>query len=144
MSVQTKTITKTLYVTSDGTEFENEDAAQQHQAAIDRRIKVYLVRYSPDLTEGRGMQRSGLIKVAAEECHKMFADFAASELFGNPIAFVQGVFGNNAIVHNWTIRELNNDAVRDNFNTPVIATVQDKWCEPHYFPPGLTDLRTKK
>lgn len=96
-------ITKEVFETKDGKIFESEEKANNHELALSE-VKYFTVHYSPDLTEGRSIsQQSGVIGVCATGSHREFAEHACYTVFGSRYEFVQGVFGANAIMPNWTI-----------------------------------------
>jgi hypothetical protein len=91
-----------IYITDDGKEFTNKNDALKHETKL-KNVKAFLVRYNPDLTEGRGFQKSGIVLVHANGNHKEFVEHWCYERFGNSITFVMGVYGSNAICGNWYI-----------------------------------------
>lgn len=97
-----------VFYAEDGTRFlaENECVAyeKEKQKEINRLkcVKFFQVIHSPDLTEGRGWY--GRLFIAAEDSYaagnqETYAAAAATTLYGNPLAFVQGV----AEIPNWRI-----------------------------------------
>lgn len=133
-------IVKTMYKTSDGKEFTSKASAEKHEGMIGN-IKYVHVRYSPDLTEGRGLQKSGCIAVSCREpsVTKMFADYAACELFGNPVAFCMGVFGSNAIVPKYCV-----GSISDEPDGCILATVKDRFVDCELMEEGFTNLMNKE
>lgn len=118
-----RTITREVFEASDGRIFDSEKAAIEHEESL-KEVKYFKVHYSPDLTEGRTCsQATGLIGVCATDSHRSFAEHACFELFGSRWSFVQGVFGANAIMPNWTI---SGDHQHPD-GTKLIATVQARF-----------------
>ncbi len=98
---------KIIYTASDGKEFDNEKEAQEHDEKIMlESIRVYKVFYNPDLNEGRGYDNHGYVYVHANNNHKQFLEYFLCNKFGNPISFVMGVFGSNAIMPTYTFLEV--------------------------------------
>lgn len=105
-------IKSTYYVTDDGKEFKNKKEAEIHETKL-KNVKSFLVRYSPDLTEGRGFQKIGIVMVHANNLHKDFVEHWCYGKFGNRIDFCMGVYGSNAIVPTWYVKEANGDDLRE-------------------------------
>ena len=94
---------RTIYTASDGKEFDNEKEAEEHDKKVIREsIKVYKVYYNPDLNEGRGYGDHGYVYVHANKYHEQFLEYFLCKRFGNPISFVMGTFGSNAIMQTYT------------------------------------------
>lgn len=100
-----KEIKSTIYITDDGKEFTNKKEAMEHESRLNN-VKYFVVRYSPDLTEGRGLQKAGLVMVHAKGSHREFVEHWCYQNFGNRIDFCMGVYGSNAIMAAWSIREV--------------------------------------
>lgn len=99
-----KEIKSTIYIADDGKEFTNKEDAIRHEEKLNN-VKSFVVRYSPDLTEGRGFQKVGVVMVHANNSHKDFVEHWCYENFGNRIDFCMGVYGSNAITSCWYIKE---------------------------------------
>lgn len=98
---------RTIYTASDGKEFNNEKEAEEHDKKVIREsIKVYKVYYNPDLNEGRGYGDHGYVYVHANKYHEQFLEYFLCKRFGNPISFVMGTFGSNAIMQTYTYLEV--------------------------------------
>ena len=98
---------RTIYTASDGKEFDNEKEAEEHDKKVIREsIKVYKVYYNPDLNEGRGYGDHGYVYVHANKYHEQFLEYFLCKRFGNPISFVMGTFGSNAIMQTYTYLEV--------------------------------------
>lgn len=92
------------FETSDGKLFSDKDAAERHEQIL-KDVKTYLVKYAPDLTEGKGYQRFGYVLVHARREHELFLKDWLYKQFGNPVCFVQGVYGSNAITESYKYSE---------------------------------------
>lgn len=81
------------YQTVDGKLFTNKEEAEKHEKIVNNR-KVYRINYCPDLTEGRGLQKSGYIVVEGDKSAYL-ADLLVENWcyvkWGNKVAFAQGV-----------------------------------------------------
>lgn len=135
MPITEEKVTSVLFVTSDGKKFNERKQAEEWEAILSNELIVFSIRYLPDLTEGRGLQKRGLIKVVAARHHDAFAEFTAHKLFGNKHALVQGVCGSNAITPNWVLTRLSPDEA--NPCLEVLATVQDKFSKLQLFQVGV-------
>lgn len=92
----------TVYITDGGKIFSNKNEAINHEEKLNN-VKYFVVRYAPDLTEGRGLQKVGIVMVNARNKHKDFVEHWCYKQYGNRIDFCMGVFGSNAIVPCWNI-----------------------------------------
>lgn len=61
----------------------------------------FVVHYDPDLVEGKGHKRKGVIKVTANDKHGMFARHWCYNEFGNEIDFIMGNYSSVTVVKNW-------------------------------------------
>jgi hypothetical protein len=102
---------QTIYITDDGKAFTDKKEATIHETKLNN-VKNYLVRYSPDLTEGRGFQAAGIVMVHAKGSHKEFVEHWCYKKFGNRIDFCMGAYGSNAITDSWDIKEASEDDLR--------------------------------
>lgn len=135
------TILVERYKCTDGTIFESKKEAEIHQRRIEN-IVYYRVNYSPDLTEGRGLQKSGIIALNVTGEHSRFVTYACEKVFGPEYAFVQGYFGINAMTKNWSTKRLD---VGNEFDpSEVIITVEEARAETNVFPKGITYLPLSK
>lgn len=77
--METKKITKTVYITNDGKEFLTKEDCEKHETFVERilsRIKYFCIRCHPDLTETGNFQ------------HKIYvAVFSKNGIFSKEIAF---------------------------------------------------------
>ncbi len=123
-------VTKVVqYQTADGKIFENIDDANEWEQKKTKNCKYFKGKYGPDLTEGRhGPSLDVYIQVRAKDSHFMFAKHAMYKVFGNEIAFVQGVFGSNAIIPNWSLGSLCDVTEVDFINSKVIV-VEEKFVD---------------
>jgi hypothetical protein len=80
----------TVYVADDGREFMSETECKLHEREV-ANTHYYRVDYSPDLTEGRGLQRYLLLAVKAEWSSEAWAELWCEKTLGSRFAFVQGV-----------------------------------------------------
>lgn len=102
---------KTVYIASDGAEFESEQEALDHESKTSRRKEggIPVVIYTnPDLTEGRHGPQTPVYGVvysylASKSNARNFASLYALSKYGAPVNFVMGVFGGNAIIRNWRV-----------------------------------------
>jgi len=131
-----KVITKEVFQSRDGKMFNTKAEAQDHEESLDQ-VKYFVVHYSPDLTEGRvSSQASGIIGVNAAGSHNLFAEHACFALFGSRWAFVQGVFGDNAIIPNWRLAE----EIDDKGERKLLATVQARFTKSKLWKDGVNKL----
>lgn len=77
--METKKITKTVYIANDGKEFLTKEDCEKHETFVERilsRIKYFCIRCHPDLTETGNFQ------------HKIYvAVFSKNGIFSKEIAF---------------------------------------------------------
>lgn len=77
--METKKITKTVYIANDGKEFLTKEDCEEHETFVERilsRIKYFCIRCHPDLTETGNFQ------------HKIYvAVFSKNGIFSKEIAF---------------------------------------------------------
>lgn len=116
-----KEVPTVLYETIDGKQYLSREEAEQHEKELVN-VKRYLVRYDPDLTEGRGFQKEGLIWVHAKHHHQWFAEHYCYKEFGNRIEFVMGTYGSNAITENWSISEIKREVSKD---VPLLVKLEE-------------------
>ncbi|GAA4879420.1 hypothetical protein GCM10023310_69480 [Paenibacillus vulneris] len=116
-------VKSTIYITDDGKEFANKKEAEIHESKI-KNVKCFLVRYAPDLTEGRGFQKSGVVMVHANGHHKDFVEHWCYEKFGNRIDFCMGVYGSNAITSTWFIKEATEKDIEDH---PTLHKIEERF-----------------
>ena len=108
-----KEVKSVIYVTEDGKEFTNKQEALEHEDKL-LNVKPFLVRYCPDLTEGRGLQKSGIVWVHANGSYKDFVEHWCYEHFGNKFDFCMGVYGSNAIVNTWYVTTASESDLNEN------------------------------
>ena len=119
---------RTIYTTSDGKEFDNEK--EHDEKVIRESIKVYKVYYNPDLNEGRGYEDDGYVYVHANKHHDQFIEYFLCKRFGNPISFVMGTFGSNAIMQTYIYHEVpESDVKADKVLARIEETFVDKLWE---------------
>lgn len=93
-------------------------------------IKVYKVYYNPDLNEGRGYEDDGYVYVHANKHHDQFIEHFLCKRFGNPISFVMGTFGSNAIMQTYIYHEVpESDVKADKVLARIEETFVDKLWE---------------
>ncbi len=76
-SMETKEITKTIYIANDGKEFLTKEDCEQHERFVEEilsRIKYFCIRYNPDLTETGNFSHK--IYVAVFSKHYLYKDIA--------------------------------------------------------------------
>lgn len=128
----------TVYVASDGKEFLSESECAEHETVL-KDVVYFPVRLYPDLTEGRhGPKHVGCIAVNARGNHAEFAEYAAYEIYGNKITFVQGVFSSNAITRSWSLGVGMSEP-----DVKVVATVQERFVSKNLFGEGLSVTKQK-
>lgn len=110
-----KKTTTTVYTTTDGEEFTDLKKAEAHEVHL-KNIRMFWVSCKPDLTEGRGYRKEHLVYVNALYNHELFVIHKMSELYGNPVVFVQGVYGSNAIEYAWFIKDVTEKAEKEQLN----------------------------
>lgn len=96
----TETITK--YEAEDGSVHDTEKACLEHEANL-KKVTYWVICHSPDLTEGRGMQRMTFLKVFTpfgSSDAKMWVEDYCFRTFGRPVAFAQGV----SACPNWSLQ----------------------------------------
>lgn len=120
-----KEIQSTIYVTNDGKEFANKQDALKHEDRLEN-VRAFVVRYNPDLTEGRGFQKSGIVWVHAKGSHHQFVEHWCYEKYGNKYAFCMGVYGSNAISLNWNIHKANEHDLNE---YEVIHRIEENFVE---------------
>lgn len=101
------------YKTSDGELFDDKKEAEKHELEL-QKIKIYRVHYHPELNEGRGYLDKGYVFIHANNFHEMFLKDWLHKKFGNPISFVMGVYGSNAIMDTYTWYEVTESEVEPN------------------------------
>jgi hypothetical protein len=116
-----KEIPSVIYETIDGKRFISRKEAELHESQLTD-VKGFLVRYAPDLTEGRGWQKEGIVLVHAKRHQLWFAEHYCYEKFGNRIEFIMGAYGSNAITENWSVREVNIDSQK---KQPILAKLEE-------------------
>ena len=75
--METKEITKTIYIANDGKEFLTKEDCEQHERFVEEilsRIKYFCIRYNPDLTETGNFSHK--IYVAVFSKHYLYKDIA--------------------------------------------------------------------
>ncbi|MNV46332.1 hypothetical protein D3C71_1381570 [compost metagenome] len=112
-----------VYTTDDGKSFLSKEEAIKHEEAL-KNVKVFLVHFAPDLTEGRGYSKSGLIWVNAKGNHRDFAEHWCYSNLGNRIAFVMGVYGSNALMPSWVLTEFTG---RDSSKISILARLEEEF-----------------
>lgn len=114
--------TSIIYIADDGKQFTNRKEAEKYEQTL-KNVKSFVVRYSPDLTEGRGYQKVGIIMVHVNSNHQDFAEHWCYKEFGNRISFCMGVYGSNAIMDSWLIKEAKDEDMRH----PVIHKIEEEF-----------------
>lgn len=121
-----KTITKTVFVADDGTEFASEKACREHEERVAREeaeTSYWRVICKPDLTEGRGYYRSLYLKVVGVRYEpEAWVEDWCHRTLGRPLAFVQGV----APMRSWSVSEI----TKESFSEPGGVQVGDYRYEP--------------
>lgn len=86
-------VTDVRYKATDGTMHNSKVECIQYEADL-KRVTYWMVRHSPDLTEGRGTTRTTGLKAftpyGASDA-RMWVDDYCYRTFGRPVAFIQGV-----------------------------------------------------
>lgn len=111
------------YKTSDGELFDDKKEAEKHELEL-QKIKIYRVNYHPELNEGRGYLDKGYVFIHANNFHEMFLKDWLHKKFGNPISFVMGVYGSNAIMDSYTWCEVTESEVEPN---KVLARIEENF-----------------
>lgn len=118
---------KTIYTTSDGKTFEDKQEAEKYEKKLQQKsIKIYKVHYSPDLNEGRGYYNNGYVYIHANREHELFLRHFLCEKFGNPISFVMGVFGSNAIMPSYSYIECSE---KDVIPDKILAKIEENFVD---------------
>lgn len=118
---------KIIYTTSDGKTFEDKNEAEKHEKKLQaERIKIYRVHYHPDLNEGRGYNNIGYVYIHANSHHELFLQNYLCETFGNPISFVMGVFGSNAIMDSYTYSVCSEKEVKPD---KILARIEENFVD---------------
>ena len=104
---------KVVYVTSDEKEFSEIKEAEAHQRKLDN-TAAFIVHFHPDLTEGRGYLRKGVLYVGidpqnavhikGDDVHRVFAENWCNERIGHKIEYIQGVKDVNSAMSPWFLR----------------------------------------
>lgn len=85
--METKKVTKIVYIANDGKEFLTEEECKKHETFVEKtleRIKYFCVRCHPDLTETGYFQHKIYVAVFSEHCfHKEVAIEWALQKFGS-------------------------------------------------------------
>lgn len=110
-----ETINKIVYKCSiDGKLFETESDCQLYENGLkeeEKKTTYWFVRYGADLTEGRGLTASILLKVYMHRdwypVEGLVRDYCARN-FGREVDFVQGV----QPTMNWIVKSVDKDEVR--------------------------------
>lgn len=132
-----KPVTRTVYEADDGTLFSSQREAAQHEERL-AEVKAFLLRYNPDLTEGRGMQSTGYVLVNARAKHDLFVELWCHEVKGPPYQFAQGVFGANAIMPNYTYSVARTLAeITPTQKCPIIGAVETRFARHKLFGEGF-------
>lgn len=100
-------VTGVRYKATDGTMHDSKAECVQYEADL-KRVTYWMVRHSPDLTEGRGTQCSTGLKVFTpygESDARMWVDDYCYRTFGRPVAFIQGV----SPCPSWTVAPIDKD-----------------------------------
>lgn len=127
---EVRMVTKVVqYQTADGKFFDKvEDANKWEQRNLEN-CKYFKGKCYPDLNEGRYPPNTDVfIQVRAKDSHFMFAKYAMYKVFGNEVAFVQGVFGSNAITPNWSLSSACDVSEVDFINSKLIV-VEEQFIE---------------
>lgn len=111
------------YRTSDEKVFDDKKMAEMHELEL-QKIKVYCVHYRPDLNEGRGHLERGYVFIHANKYHEKFLKDWLHKKFGNPISFVMGVYGSNAIMDSYTWYEVTESDVKSD---KVLARIEENF-----------------
>lgn len=106
---------KVVYVTSDEKEFSDMEEAESHQRKLDNiAIATFIVHFHPDLTEGRGYLRKGVLYVGIDQqnavhikdddVHRVFAENWCNERIGHKIEYIQGRKDVISAMSPWSLR----------------------------------------
>lgn len=109
------------YKTSDGKLFDNKDEAERYEFEL-QKIKIYRVHYHPELNEGKRYLDDGYVFIYANNYHEMFLKDWLYKKFGNPISFVMGVYGSNAIVDSYIWYEITEPEIESN---KILARIEE-------------------
>lgn len=92
MKIEEKTKSMKVYQVGEK-EFTSQQEAEAHLEDIKKELRLtyYVVAHSPDLTEGRGYQRTSKIAVDGSYHNRESLMHYLANTFGQPLAFVQGV-----------------------------------------------------
>lgn len=113
------------YRTSDGEIFSDKHNAEMHEQNL-QNIKVYRIDYHPDLNEGYSYYDRGFVFIHANRYHEKFLKNWLYENLGNPISFIMGVFGSNAIMDSYIYYECNMSEVDEN---KILAKIEEKFVD---------------
>lgn len=107
------------YIADDGQSFANEFECVEYERRLQEKennTSYWQVWFAPDLTEGRGLQRCAVYELYYTGCfvEEHITDFCY-KMFGNKVAFVQGV----AETNNWILNKI----TKESFNTHEIKNV---------------------
>ncbi|MFJ8528629.1 hypothetical protein [Bacillus sp. NPDC094106] len=114
-----------VYKTIDGQVFDTYEQAKEHEESI-ANIKVFCVQHQPDLNETGMLQKESYLIVHANGQHQLFAEHWCHENIGNALAFVMGVYGSNAIVRNWRLREVKKSYLEIK-NEDILAKIEENF-----------------
>lgn len=86
---------------------------------------LFEVKYQPDLSEGKGLTKSGYVEVNASRAHKMFVEDWCYKKFGNRVAFAMGAYTSSAIMDNWVVSRTSDQMVAF-YGLEKLAYLQDE------------------
>lgn len=100
-------VTQTVYITDDGKKFFSKEEAEKHEQTL-QNTTLWRVYHEPDLTEGRGWQRTTYLLVEYGNTYQLLLDELVVDFcyrhFGRPVAFVMGC--NHCPTEAWIVRKV--------------------------------------
>jgi hypothetical protein len=120
-----KEVTKTVWYADDGTMFDSLEACGAHELEVAKEtksLKFYRVWYAPELTEGRGMQRSRWF-VLRDSTYNCSHEALIRNFMGKEITLWYG----NSPHHEYTIHLLTHDVYAAHAPSSKEAPVLLQW-----------------
>lgn len=124
------TATVVRFQADDGSVHESEAACKAYEDEL-KRVTYWVIRHSPDLTEGRGTTRLTCVKVITpygDNDAQMWMDDYCFRVHGRPIAFAQGA----SACPSWTLTKADKarfdrhttEAEHDRYGTVTVALLK--------------------
>jgi DNA-directed RNA polymerase subunit RPC12/RpoP len=125
--MKTKQIIAYNYIADDGQEFLTEEDCLKYEAT-QKNVLAFKVHHNVDLTESGRLDSCSFILVNCPDPYyaQKFVRHYCFKKFGNEIAFVQGVYGGNAICDAWVIKSCLLSAVEPE---KILAKIQPKFVD---------------